>query len=162
MEVILVTGANRGIGLALTRVLLASEIVVIAGCRRPDESAELKQLILSYPETLDLIKCDLECEQELLEEAEASLKRRRKLDVIVNNAGTMPEGGNESIMNIDLDLLWRAFNTNVLGTARVIRAFYPLLVESQRPRIVNVSSSLGSFQPGRATTITPIRPPRLR
>jgi len=63
MEVILVTGANRGIGLALTRVLLASEIIVIAGCRRPDESAELKQLILSYPETLDLIKCDLEREQ---------------------------------------------------------------------------------------------------
>jgi NAD(P)-dependent dehydrogenase (short-subunit alcohol dehydrogenase family) len=145
MEVFLVTGANRGLGLALTRVLLASENVVIAGCRRPDESAELKQLTFSYPETLDLIRCDLEREQELEEEAEASLKRRRKLDVLVNNAGTMPEAGNESILNIDLDLLWRAFNTNVLGTARVIRAFYPLFVESERPRIVNVSSGLGSI-----------------
>ena len=145
MEVFLVTGANRGLGLALTRVLLASENVVIAGCRRPDESSELKQLTFSYPETLDLIKCDLEREQELEEEAEASLKRRRKLDVMVNNAGTMPEAGNESILNIDLDLLWRAFNTNVLGTARVIRAFYPLFVESERPRIVNVSSGLGSI-----------------
>ena len=145
MEVFLVTGANRGIGLALTRVLPASENVVIAGCRRPDESSELKQLTFSYPETLDLIKCDLEREQELEEEAEASLKLRRKLDVMVNNAGTMPEAGNESILNIDLDLLWRAFNTNVLGTARVIRAFYPLFVESERPRIVNVSSGLGSI-----------------
>ena len=65
MEVILVTGANRGIGLALTRVLLASGNVVIAGCRRPDEAAELSNSLLSHPETLDLIKCDLDSEEEI-------------------------------------------------------------------------------------------------
>jgi NAD(P)-dependent dehydrogenase (short-subunit alcohol dehydrogenase family) len=43
MEVILVTGANRGIGLALTRVLLANGNVVIASCRRPDQAVELNQ-----------------------------------------------------------------------------------------------------------------------
>jgi NAD(P)-dependent dehydrogenase (short-subunit alcohol dehydrogenase family) len=145
MDVILVTGANRGIGLALTRVLLASENVVIAGCRQPDQSKELNQLTVSHPETLDLIKCDLDREEELATAAEASAKRRKKLDVIVNNAGIMPETGNESILDIDLDLFWRAFNTNVLGAARVIRAFYPLLAQSERPRIVNVSSGLGSI-----------------
>ena len=144
MEVILVTGANRGIGLALTRVLLASENVVIAGCRRPDESGELKQLGFLNPETLDVTKCDLDREKELEEAAEASRKRRNKLDVIVNNAGIMPEAGNESILGIDLDMFWRAFNTNVLGAARVIRAFYPVLAQSERPRIVNVSSGLAS------------------
>jgi NAD(P)-dependent dehydrogenase (short-subunit alcohol dehydrogenase family) len=145
MEVIIVTGANRGIGLALTKALLADENVVIAGCRRPDESGELRQLTFSYPDTLDLIKCDLEHEEDLAAEADALLKRRRKLDVIVNNAGIMPEEGSESILNIDLELFWRAFNTNVLGAARVVRAFYPLLLKSERPRIVNVSSSLGSI-----------------
>jgi NAD(P)-dependent dehydrogenase (short-subunit alcohol dehydrogenase family) len=145
MEVILVTGANRGIGLALTRVLLASGHVVIAGCRRPEQATELNQLVLSHPETLDLIECNLDSEDELRPAAEVSLKRRKKLDVLVNNAGIMPEAGNESILNIDLGLLWQAFNTNVLGTVRVIRAFYPLLAQSERPRIVNVSSSLGSI-----------------
>jgi NAD(P)-dependent dehydrogenase (short-subunit alcohol dehydrogenase family) len=145
MEVILVTGANRGIGLALTKVLLAAGHVVIAGCRRPDQATQLSQLVLSHPETLDLIECNLDSEQELRLAVEDSLNRRKKLDVLVNNAGIMPEAGNESILNIDLDLFWRAFNTNVLGTARVIRAFYPLLAQSERPRIVNVSSGLGSI-----------------
>jgi NAD(P)-dependent dehydrogenase (short-subunit alcohol dehydrogenase family) len=145
MEVILVTGANRGIGLALTRVLLANGHVVIAGCRKPDLAAELKQLVLSHPETLDLIECDLDSEKELRSAAEASLNRHKKLDVLINNAGIMPEAGHESILTIDLGLLWQAFNTNVLGTVRVIQAFYPLLIKSERPRIVNVSSSLGSI-----------------
>src|ERR1700759_2729675 len=145
MEVLLVTGANRGIGVALASVLLASGHMVIAACRRLDQAVELNQLLLSHPETLDLIECNLDSEQELGRAAEASLNRHQKLDVLVNNAGIMPEAGNESILNIDLGLFWQAFNTNVLGTARVIRAFYPLLAQSERPRIVNVSSGLGSI-----------------
>src|SRR3984885_13830871 len=113
MEVILVTGANRGIGLALTKVLLAAGHVVIAGCRRPDQATQLSQLVLSHPETLDLIEGNGDSEQELRLAVEDSLNRRKKLDVLINNAGIMPEAGNESILNIDLDLFWRAFNTNV-------------------------------------------------
>lgn len=145
MEVILVTGANRGIGLALTRVLLADGNVVIAGCRKPDESSELTQLARVHPKTIDLVKCDMDLEEEVAKAAEASKKRREKLDVIVNNAAIMPEAGNESILNINLNLISRAFDTNVLGAARVIQAFYTMLARSERPRIVNVSSGLGSI-----------------
>lgn len=145
MEIILVTGANRGIGLALTRVLLAKGNIVIAGCRKPDESSELKQLALVHPETIDLVKCDVDREEEVAKAAEASHRRREKLDVIVNNAAIMPEEGHESIINIDLKLISQAFNTNVLGPARVIRAFYTLLARSERPRFVNISSGLGSI-----------------
>jgi NAD(P)-dependent dehydrogenase (short-subunit alcohol dehydrogenase family) len=145
MEVILVTGANRGIGLALTKAFLANGSIVIAGCRKPEDSGELNRLTLSYPETLDLVKLDVDREDEIAQAADRSLKRRQKLDVLVNNAAIMPETGKESILNIDLNLLRRAFDTNVLGVARVIRAFYPMLAQSQRPRIVNVSSGLGSI-----------------
>ena len=145
MEIVLVTGANRGIGLALTRVLLACGNVVIAGCRRPDESDELTQLTRLHPETIDLIKCEIDREKEMAVAAEDSMKRRKRLDVIVNNAGIMPEAGNESILDIDMNLLLRAFETNVLGAVRVIRAFYAMLAQSERPRIVNVSSGLGSI-----------------
>jgi NAD(P)-dependent dehydrogenase (short-subunit alcohol dehydrogenase family) len=145
MEVILVTGANRGIGLALTRFLLSTGNVVIAGCRMPGEASELKELALLHPETVDLVKCDVDREEDLAIAAEASQKRRQKLDVIVNNAAIMPEAGNESMLNIDLNLLSVAFNTNVLGAARVIRAFYAMLARSERPRIVNISSGLGSI-----------------
>jgi NAD(P)-dependent dehydrogenase (short-subunit alcohol dehydrogenase family) len=64
MEIFLVTGANRGIGLALTRAFLASGNTVIAGCRRPSESSDLKLLSLLHPEAMDVVKCDLNSENE--------------------------------------------------------------------------------------------------
>ena len=146
MEIILITGANRGIGLALTKVLLANGEIVIAACRRPEEASELKQLALLHPETIDLIKCAVDREEEVVEAAAASRKRRQKLDVIVNNAGIMPENGEESILTIDLERLKQAFDANALGAVRVIRAFFPMLAQSERPRILNVSSGLGSRQ----------------
>jgi NAD(P)-dependent dehydrogenase (short-subunit alcohol dehydrogenase family) len=144
MEIILVTGANRGIGLALTKVLLANGDAVIAACRRPEESGELKQLRLLHPKAIDLVKCAVDCEEEVVEAAAASRTRHQKLDVIVNNAGIMPERGDESILKIDLELFRQAFDTNTLGAVWVIRAFYPMLIQSERPRILNVSSGLGS------------------
>jgi NAD(P)-dependent dehydrogenase (short-subunit alcohol dehydrogenase family) len=144
MEIILVTGANRGIGLALTKVLLANRNTVIAACRRPQEASELMQLTLLHPETIDVAKFAVDREEEVVEAAAALRKRHQKLDVIVNNAGIMPEHGHESILRIDLELLRQAFDTNALGAARVIRAFYPMLAKSERPRIINVSSGLSS------------------
>ncbi len=145
MEVYLVTGANRGIGLALTRILLASGKVVIAGCRNLDAATDLKQLGREHPDAIDLIKCDVRNEQALHSVAKEARKRRNILDVIVNSGAIMPEQGSESILQIDLDLFSKAFDTNVLGQVRVIRAFYSMLIESERPRIVNVSSGLGSI-----------------
>jgi NAD(P)-dependent dehydrogenase (short-subunit alcohol dehydrogenase family) len=144
MEIILVTGANRGIGLALTKVLLANGDAVIAACRRPEESGDLKRLTLLHPEAIDLVKCAVDCEEEVVEAAAASRTRHQKLDVIVNNAGIMPERGDESILKIDLELFRQTFDTNTLGAVWVIRAFYPMLIQSERPRILNVSSGLGS------------------
>jgi NAD(P)-dependent dehydrogenase (short-subunit alcohol dehydrogenase family) len=144
MEIVLVTGVNRGIGLALTKVLLAKGETVIATCRKPEESSELKELTLLYREAIDLVKCAVDREEEVVEAAAASRKRHKKLDVIVNNAGIMPEHGDESILKIDLELFRQAFGTNTLGAVWVIRAFYPMLAQSERPRILNVSSGLGS------------------
>jgi NAD(P)-dependent dehydrogenase (short-subunit alcohol dehydrogenase family) len=145
MEIYLVTGANRGIGLALTTTLLEGGNVVIAGCRRPEDGAALTKLRSQYPDLLDVVKCDLANERELITVASEALDRRKKLDVIVNNGAIMPEQGGESILEIDLNLFGKAFDTNVLGQVRVIRAFFTMLTRSGRPRVVNLSSGLGSI-----------------
>jgi NAD(P)-dependent dehydrogenase (short-subunit alcohol dehydrogenase family) len=145
MEIYLVTGANRGIGLALTRTLLEGGNVVIAGCRRPEDAAALTKLRSLYPDLLDVVKCDLAHERELIKVASEALERRKKLDVIVNNGAIMPEQGGESILELDLNLFGKAFDTNVLGQVRVIRAFFTMLIRSERPRVVNLSSGLGSI-----------------
>jgi NAD(P)-dependent dehydrogenase (short-subunit alcohol dehydrogenase family) len=145
MEVYLVTGANRGIGLALTRTLLNGGNIVIAACRRPENPGALTRLRNQYPDSLDVVKCDLAKETELIAVAAQALDRRKKLDVIVNNGAIMPEQGSESILEIDLNLFATAFDINVIGQVRVIRAFFPMLIRSDRPRVVNVSSGLGSI-----------------
>jgi NAD(P)-dependent dehydrogenase (short-subunit alcohol dehydrogenase family) len=143
METILITGANRGIGLALTRELLEQGATVIALARRL--SPELESLQKANPETLDFALCDIDQELDLRESASKIAAQHSKIDVIVNNAAVMPEKGNESILDLDLSLVTQAFATNVLGSAKVVRAFFSLLRESGRPRILNVSSGLGSI-----------------
>jgi NAD(P)-dependent dehydrogenase (short-subunit alcohol dehydrogenase family) len=144
METVLITGANRGIGLALAEALLQDGYAVIAGCRLPEAAADLQQLA-SRTRLIDIVLLDVNSD-ELVSAAVASVaKTRNRLDVIVNNAGLMPEKGDESIADLPLAHLRSAFETNVIGCARVIRAFLPLLRGSNRPRILNVSSGLGSI-----------------
>jgi NAD(P)-dependent dehydrogenase (short-subunit alcohol dehydrogenase family) len=145
METVLITGANRGIGLALTEALLQDTYAVIAGCRHPEAAEDLHRLAASQTRRMEIVLLDVNSD-ELVSAAVASIgKMTNRLDVIVNNAGLMPEEGNESIANLPLAHLRSAFETNVIGCARVIQAFLPLLRGSTRPRILNVSSGLGSI-----------------
>jgi len=67
-----------------------------------------------------------------------------KLDVLVNNAGAFFDQGGEPL-STDLQFVKDAFDTNLLGAWRMIKAFHNLLEKSDSPRIVNVSSGAGSF-----------------
>jgi NAD(P)-dependent dehydrogenase (short-subunit alcohol dehydrogenase family) len=145
METVLITGANRGIGLALAETLLRQGYAVVAGCRHPEAATHLQQLAASRSGLVDVLLLDVNSDELVSAAAEKVRKGRNRLDVIVNNAGLMPEEGNESISNLPLAHFRSAFETNVVGCARVIRAFLPLLRESHRPRIFNVSSGLGSI-----------------
>jgi NAD(P)-dependent dehydrogenase (short-subunit alcohol dehydrogenase family) len=145
METVLITGANRGIGLALTEALLRDGYAVIAGCRRPEAAEHLRRLAVSRTGSLDVISLDVNSDELVAAAAADVRKMKNRVDVIVNNAGLMPEQGSESIANLSLGDLRSAFETNVIGCARVIRTFLPLLRVSRRPRILNVTSGLGSI-----------------
>ena len=143
METVLITGANRGIGLALAEALLQNGFAVVAACRNPGAATRLQGLAQSG--LVDVVLLDVTSD-ELVSAAVAKIREgRERLDVIVNNAGLMPENGHEPIADLPLAHLRSAFETNVIGCARVIRAFLPLLRGSNRPRILNISSGLGSI-----------------
>ena len=144
-EIILITGANRGIGLALTKEFLGRGQHVLAACRRPGEAEDLQHLKERYSNALDVVGMDITSEAAVLEAAAKIQSETDRLDVLINNAGIFPEEGNESILDIDLGHFREAFETNVIGTARVTRAFVPLLERAQRPRVVNISSGAGSI-----------------
>jgi len=142
MENVLITGANRGIGYALAKALVTTNFRVFAGCRDTEHAVTLEKLSASHRDLLQVLLLDVSSDESVAAAANALSGR---VDVIINNAGVMPERGEEKITNIDFDHFRNAFEINVLGCARVIRSFLPHLRRSNRPRILNLSSGLGSI-----------------
>ena len=132
MTNILVTGANRGIGLALCQQLASRGDHVIAACRQ--SSDELDALDVRVETGVDV--ADDESVRAL-----AARLADTKLDVLVNNAGIM---GVESIDSIDYDSIRKQFEVNALGPLRVITALRGALNEGAK--VIIVTSRMGSIE----------------
>ncbi len=141
MDTVLITGANRGIGFELTRQYLNAGAQVIAACRDPNKADALQQLTSQARppsvEQLDVTKQDSV-------DALASKLDGTPLDVVINNAGIM--GGNrQSLDTMDYDAWADTFSVNTIAPFRVSTAFLPNLKMADRPRIITISSQMGSL-----------------
>lgn len=146
MTKVLITGSNRGIGLALAAEFLRQGDQVIATARHPDQAAELQELGRRHPPPALIIEPMDVVDQASVDSVAADLaKDPAGLDILINNAGVFPEHGDEGLEDLDMGQLETAFNVNVVGAARVSQAFLPLLKKSDRGRIVNISSGAGSI-----------------
>ncbi len=140
MENVLITGANRGIGLELTRRFLDAGKRVIATCREPDEAIELSNLA-ARSELLvsQLSVTDAESVSRLRAELEG-----QTLDVLINNAGIMG-GDRQSIDDMDYSAWLEAFEVNTLAPFRLITTLRDNLRRAANPRAVTLSSQMGSL-----------------
>jgi NAD(P)-dependent dehydrogenase (short-subunit alcohol dehydrogenase family) len=130
----LVTGANRGLGHETARRLRDAGHTVIIGSRNP---ANGRAVAAEYV-ALDVTR------QDSIQAAAHEVRRRHgHLDILVNNAGIAGPG--EPVEQVDADAAAEVIDINLLGVIRVTNAFLPLLKNSSNPRIVNVTSGLGSF-----------------
>ncbi|MFC5925013.1 SDR family oxidoreductase [Micromonospora vulcania] len=143
-KIALVTGANKGIGYEIAAGLGALGWSVGVGARdgRRGEAAVEKLRaagVDAFHVPLDVTDDDsVDAAVRLFEE------RAGRLDALVNNAG-VTGGMPQEPTNADLSIVRTAFETNVIGVIRVTSAMLPLLRRSTAPRIVNMSSSVGSF-----------------
>jgi NAD(P)-dependent dehydrogenase (short-subunit alcohol dehydrogenase family) len=131
----LVTGANRGIGLALCEALLADGYSVIGTCRRA--SAELKALGCRI-EKLDVCK----------DNSVANLRKalgNTPLDLLLHNAGQMQR---DDLERMDFAGIAAQFQTNAIGPLRLSRALRPLLKKGSK--IVFITSRMGSISDNNA------------
>jgi len=140
----MVTGANRGIGLALTMELLKAGHRVVATARSPAKASELAAARKEHGTLLSVVELDVSSDESVKEAAASVGALTGELDVLVNNAAVFPEEGKESIFDMKLEHFREAFETNVLGVIRVTRVFVPLLEKGTAPRVVNISSGAGS------------------
>lgn len=143
----IVTGANRGIGLAFVRQLLARGDRVIATCRHPGKANALNTLTGEYPGRLHVLPLDvaseksraeLVCELPLVCGDDVDAQR---IDLLINNAGVLHSGerfGALSAANLD-----DSFRVNASGPLLLTEALAPMLADGAT--VANISSQLGSI-----------------
>jgi NAD(P)-dependent dehydrogenase (short-subunit alcohol dehydrogenase family) len=149
MPTALVTGANRGLGLALVRILLARGDRVIAACRHPGKANDLNRLTGEHPGRLHVLPLDLtdpKSHHELARELPLVLgdgndAGEGRIDLLINNAGVLHSG--ERFGKVAAANLEDSFRTNAMGPFLLTQALAPLLADGAR--VANITSELGSI-----------------
>lgn len=158
MEKALVTGADRGLGLAFTDMLLRDGWEVFAGQYMPGESG-LAALAREFPDKLHIIPLDVSSDESVDRALATVSGMTDSLNLIANIAGIMASTvvdaevrdsmtGDGTIFDpMHSAALLRLFNVNTLGPMRVTNRFVRLLLNAEGERtLVNISSEAGSIQ----------------
>ncbi len=133
---VLITGANRGIGLELARQYSQSGWRVIGTARTPGNATELSNLDNTRVLQLDVT------DQDSVARFAAELGDE-PIDMLINNAGVLPMMN--SVPSIDLDVFSNILAVNTVGPVRVTQAMLPNLRAGKLKKIINITSNLGSI-----------------
>jgi NAD(P)-dependent dehydrogenase (short-subunit alcohol dehydrogenase family) len=142
MSTVLITGANRGIGLELVRQYSAAGWVVVATCREPPSARELQDLATERPGRIEVLPLSVTEPREV--EALPRKLGERPLHLLVNNAGLRPREAS-LLGSVDPAAFMEGINVNALGALKVTEALLPNLQGGENPLVVMMSSSLGSL-----------------
>ena len=138
----LITGANRGLGLEWARQYAEAGWRVYASCRRPAEAEDLNALAARYPR-LSVHRLDV-TDSEQLRTLQLDLEQAR-IDVLLNNAGVYLDKFMGDLGGIDYEVWLRTFAVNTLGAVRVTEALAGQVAASEKKRVVAISSHMGSI-----------------
>ena len=143
-RVALVTGADRGLGLALSQALLEAGWVVVAG--RHLDWPELDKLAARFQKTLHIVPLDVGSDESVSEAALEVAKRVSHIDLLISNAAIHRSHHFERISApLDFNSMLDEINVNAIGALRLTRAFLPLMSSSELKRMCFVSSEAGSI-----------------
>lgn len=142
MKSILITGANRGLGLEFARQYIESGHRVLATCREPRKADALKKLHARHADLLSILPLDVADEASIETTARAAGDHMEKLDILINNAGI---GIWKSFEEQEMEELVEVFKTNAAGPLLVAKYFLPLLSKGERPLLANITSGYGSI-----------------
>ncbi len=136
---VLITGANRGIGLELARQYHAAGWNVIATAREPDDAKELHAI------GDDVLVPALDVTSQDSVNALGKSLDKRHIDLLINNAG-VGDGGASTLAKMKTDKFEHVMEVNALGPVRVTQALLPNLRAGQGKTIVSITSILGSIE----------------
>ena len=134
--VVLITGANRGLGLEFARQYSDDGWTVIGTARSPDRADDLTALDV---EVMQLDVTDADSVSRLASDLDG-----RAIDMLINNAGIFPRF--DSLAETEFDAVALMLDVNVIGPMRVTQALLPNLTAGTQKKVINISSGLGSIE----------------
>ena len=145
-KTIVVTGADRGLGLALVEEYLKGGNRVFAGKYRRNWH-QLEELKEKYPGSLEIIELDVRSQESVEKAACAILEKTEAIDILINNAGVWLDHNTGTILDeeMDYDAIMEQINVNALGALRVTHALIHAVLKSFDQLVVNISSEAASM-----------------
>jgi len=142
---IIITGANRGLGLMLVLEAARRGHTVWAGVRDASEEHDsLKNIVKQYPGKIEIVSLDVTSEEMVVTLARRLEHEARSIDSIINNAAIVL-GRERGLEELEIAELERTMDVNLYGPIRMVKHFMRLLPSNGSGTIVNVSSASGSF-----------------
>lgn len=136
---VLITGANRGLGLEFTKQYAADGWNVLACCRHPQSAMQLQALAQTYP-NIKIISLDVADFAQI--DALALQLKEVSIDLLINNAGVYPSS---SFGDVDYDDWAQGFKINSMAPLKMAEAFVQHITRSQLKKIATITSKMGSI-----------------
>jgi len=140
----LVTGANKGIGLAIARGLAKAGLSVWMGARDRARGEEAVKLLLAEGLDVRFLEIDVADDDSVRRAADTVASETGVLHVLVNNAGVILDRTRPP-SEARMEDIKATFEVNLYGPIRVTQAFLPLIKAGEDGRIVNMGSGVGSL-----------------
>ena len=138
--IVVVTGANRGIGFEISRQLANRGAHVILTARKPG----IGKATVKATQNVQFQPLDVTSNKSIVALREFLKRAYGRLDVLINNAGIIAEGDAPGL-KVDMETVCVTLETNALGPLHLSQTLAPLLRRSKHARIVNISSGMGAF-----------------
>lgn len=140
MSTVLVTGANRGLGLEFCKQYAAQGWKVIACCRHPEQASELNSVARQFPIQIEALNVADFTQIDAL----SNQLSNDAIDVLINNAGVYADRGN-GFGQLDYPAWFDSLTINTLAPVKIAEAFLPQIKQGNKKLIVSISSLMGSM-----------------
>jgi len=146
--VAVVSGGNRGMGLATCKALAQQGFSVVLGSRNLRDGERAANALRAQELDVEAVELDVSSPAQIASLGELLRERFDRIDVLVNNAGIMEDGSDNSgsVFESDPGAIMESFKINSLGPVLLSNAVIPLMRERNYGRIVNVSSGMGQLE----------------